>query len=204
MVWYAGGNLTNPNVSGYAFCLNKLSDLGMSVSYSGKSNWLSFWIFNPSLVLFGLSLIPLTIATSHYFEQNSIVNLKLTHFTAGMGIIAGIAFAMVGLTPKNLTWAIVPHCIAQFVGFFAFMMYELCCAKLIFQTHYPNVYAWMNLGVGLMQLAYFLFLLNLIPYSLFVYCTVQKIVVYGQLLSILIQSIGFLNQMKKGGMLLKT
>lgn len=56
MFFYTGGTLNDPHSLGYSFCLNKFSDLGMSISYSGKSNWISFWIFNPSLTLFGASI----------------------------------------------------------------------------------------------------------------------------------------------------
>ncbi|MHA1475851.1 MAG: hypothetical protein ACTSQ5_11780, partial [Promethearchaeota archaeon] len=57
MVFYSGGNINDPNSLRYAFFLNKFSDLGMTVSYNGKSNWISFCLFNSALILLGLSLI---------------------------------------------------------------------------------------------------------------------------------------------------
>ena len=196
MLFYSGGNLNDPNSLRYSFCLNKFSDLGMTFSYSGKSNWISFCLFNSSLVLFGLSLIPLIISVSQHFKCNSIIKLKWIQFLLILGITACICFSFVGLTPKNLTWAIIPHFGFMCTAFMTIMIFEICYSKYIFQTSYPNFYAWLNMATAFIQFVFFLFLFNVIPYSLFFSCASQKIVVYVQMLNFLIQSIGSLNNIE--------
>jgi len=192
MVFYSGGNLNDPNSLRYAFCLNKFSDLGMTVSYNGKSNWISFCLFNSALILLGLSLIPFIIAVSQHFKENSIIKLKLKKILLIIGIAACICFSCVGLTPKNLTWAIIPHFGVMCIAFMALMIFEICYCKCIFKTSYPNFYAWLNMGTVFIQFVFFLCVFNVIPYTLFLSCTSQKVIVYVQMVNLLIQSIGFL------------
>jgi len=196
MVFYSGGNLNDPNSLRYAFCLNKFSDLGMTSSYNGKSNWISFCLFNSSLIFFGLSLIPFIISVSQHFKDNSIIKMKLIKFLLIIGIISCICFSCVGLTPKNLNWAIIPHFGVMCIAFMAIMIFEIYYSKCIFKSSYPNFYAWLNACTAFIQFVYFLFVFNIIPYSLVFSCTSQKIIVYVQMLNILIQIIGFLYHTK--------
>ncbi len=193
MVFYSGGNLNDPNSLRYSFCLNKFSDLGMTFSYNGKSNWISFCLFNSSLILIGLTMIPFIISVSHHFKNNSIIKSKLKQSLLILGIASCICFSCVGLTPKNLTWAIIPHFSVMCIAFMAIMIFEICYSKCIFQTSYPNFYAWVNMVTAFIQFVFFLFVFNLIPYSLIFSCVSQKIIVYVQMVNIFIQIIGFLN-----------
>lgn len=49
--WYAGGSPLDPQVPGYSFSGNYLSDLGRNVAWSGASNQASAVLFNASLGL---------------------------------------------------------------------------------------------------------------------------------------------------------
>lgn len=195
MLVYSGGNLADLTCAGYTFCMNKFSDLGMTVSYSGRSNLASALIFNPSIFFFGLTLIPLGKAIHHHFESQTNISARLNKFTLRLAIVAAVGLAGVGLTPKNLTWAVIPHIFTQSIGFLALMGWEICCSILIFKTQYPNAFAWVNVGATVVQFGYFFFLFNennvtgMLPY-----CLAQKVIVYVQTAATLTASLGFLKQ----------
>ncbi|MCK5342815.1 MAG: hypothetical protein KAR20_05395, partial [Candidatus Heimdallarchaeota archaeon] len=113
-----------------------------------------------------------------------------------LAISAAVGLAGVGLTPKNLAWAVVPHIITQSIGFLALMVWEIYVAKFIFRTHYPNFYAKVLIAAVVVQIVYFGFLFN--PNNATggqIYCLAQKIVVYSQILTVVTQSIGSLKHM---------
>jgi hypothetical membrane protein len=203
MLFYSGGNVSDLFCDGYTFGMNKFSDLGMTVAYSGKAN-MSFWFFNPSIFLFGLSLIPLGMAVSRHFESNINIKAKQNKIALNLIIIAAIGLAGVGLTPKDLAWAVAPHIITQSIGFLALMVWEIYVAKFIFRTHYPNLYAKALIVAVVVQIVYFGFLFN--PNNVTggsIYCLAQKIVVYTQTMNVLIQSIGSLKNMGEKEHILK-
>ena len=199
MLAYSGGNLGDLNCEGYRFALNKFSDLGMRYSYSGKMN-MSFLFFNPSIFFFGLSLIPLAMAVSRYFEGNINIKAKQNKIASNLAIIAAVGLAGVGLTPKDLAWAVVPHIITQSIGFLCLMVWEIYVAKFIFRTHYPNFYAKVLIVAIVVQIVYFGFLFN--PNNVTggpIYCLAQKVVVYTQIMTVVVQSIGSLKNMGEKG-----
>jgi len=170
----------------------------MTISYSGRSNLASAMIFNPSIFFFGLTLIPLAMAVSRYFEGNIIIKAKQNKIALNLAIIAAVGLAGVGLTPKNLAWAVVPHIITQSIGFLALMVWEIYVAKFIIRTHYPNFYAKVLIIAVVVQIVYFGFLFN--PKNVTggpIFCLAQKILVYTQLVAVLVSSIGALKIMRE-------
>ncbi len=57
MITYDGGNAIDNFSYGYSFSLNYLSDLGRDIGYSGKNNQMSFYTFNLSLIIIGISFL---------------------------------------------------------------------------------------------------------------------------------------------------
>ena len=55
MMVYGGGTLHNAESIGYSITHNYFSDLGRYISHSGQLNKISFWLFNGSVILCGLS-----------------------------------------------------------------------------------------------------------------------------------------------------
>ena len=57
MILYPGGTLHNPETNKYIFTENFFSDLGITISHSGKNNFISCILFNVSLIICGITFI---------------------------------------------------------------------------------------------------------------------------------------------------
>ena len=58
MIFYPGGTFSDPNTNGYSFFGNLFSDLGRYIAHSGESNLISCLMYNSSLFIMGVLLIP--------------------------------------------------------------------------------------------------------------------------------------------------
>ena len=101
MLFYAGGNYKNPNVSGYSFWENIISDLGRTVGYSGIPNTVSIILFSISLVLYAILFIPFYLIFSDLF-QNKELKLKVAKIGSILGIIASLSIIGIVFTPIDL------------------------------------------------------------------------------------------------------
>ena len=82
MITYDGGNAIDNFSYGYSFSLNYLSDLGRDIGYSGKNNQISFYTFNLSLIIIGISfLIYFLFKTVVLFEENKY-QIQISFFVA--------------------------------------------------------------------------------------------------------------------------
>lgn len=189
MHYYSGGTLENPQNMGYSFISNKFSDLGMTISYSGVSNKISFLLFNSSLILAGISLIPFILIITRLISANISIEKKKMKQLQILGIIAALNFSFVGLTPKNLPWAIVLHTLFQDVAFVGLFFFQIWIIYLLKKTKLSKILPFIFQIVVLIQGVYLLFLFRIIPATNEIHCIAQKIIVYAQLLSFLIQSL---------------
>ena len=101
MLFYAGGNYKNPNVSGYSFWENIISDLGRTVGYSGQPNTISIILFSIALVLYAILFIPFYLIFSDLF-QNKELKLKVAKIGSILGIIASLSIIGIVFTPIDL------------------------------------------------------------------------------------------------------
>jgi len=101
MITYDGGNAIDNFSYGYSFSLNYLSDLGRDIGYSGKNNQISFYTFNLSLIIIGISFLIyfLFLPSLHNISPASFM---LSRIGGIFGCFASICFAGVGLTPSDL------------------------------------------------------------------------------------------------------
>ena len=90
MIFYTGGSAINPSSSGFSLIENFLSDLGRLVAYSGNPNLISSFLFNASLFLAGLLLIPYFIVYPSIFE-----GLRESRWFSLLGSVIGIFFALI-------------------------------------------------------------------------------------------------------------
>ena len=101
MMTYDGGNAIDNFSLGYSFSLNYLSDLGRNIGYSGSSNIISFYSFNSSLIIIGISFLIYFLFLPSLHNKTSI-SFLLSRIGGVFGCFASICFAGVGLTPADL------------------------------------------------------------------------------------------------------
>jgi hypothetical protein len=113
MLFYAGGTPDNPNIQGYSFWDNTLSNLGMTVAYSGKTNTISMILFSSALILRAVSIIPFYLALRLFFDENK-KEQWLSSIGAIFGIIASISSIGIAFTPVDILEP--PHMFFVYVG----------------------------------------------------------------------------------------
>lgn len=98
MLLYPGGTFVNPTTRGYLFFENFFSDLGMTRSYSGASNFFTLPLFVLAIFCAGSGLI-LFFAhfAAHFTGQRA-----LSGAASACGILAGVCFFGIALTPQDL------------------------------------------------------------------------------------------------------
>ncbi len=189
MMFYPGGTINDHNTIGYSFTQNFFSDLGNSISHSGKSNTISFILFNFSLSLCGITFILL------FFSIRPAFNSTILTFLATLfGVLGGASCIGVAFTPADLLLA--PHI------FFANGIFRgLCIASvfysiLIFKNKsINNKYAYGFIIFGIMVLIYILISElgpnpRLHPGALRLQVVSQKMIALWLFLSIYFYSIG--------------
>ncbi len=194
MFFYPGGTREDSTTSGYSFFQNMFSDLGMTQAYSGISNLVSMWLFSISMGLVGASIIIFVVAFDNTLNTADKKGY-ISRFASFFGIIAGFCFIVVGFTPKDLEWANISHFVFQYVAFLAIILMGILYSISIFKDNALSViYGFVFIACVLVQFVYILILYKIIPVNLIVDVTAQKIVVYAQILTFLIQSYGGLKK----------
>ncbi|MHA1746437.1 MAG: hypothetical protein ACTSWW_10585 [Promethearchaeota archaeon] len=191
MIVFPGGTREDASIQGYSLTYNKFSDLGMWESYAGGSNLASFLLFNISLIIVGLSLLPYVIFSAKYF-----ISQELPKYWVMVGEIAGIisclGFILIGLTPRDLQLDL--HHLGEYAAFLAIFIMSLTYMLFIFKDKdYPNKYTIVYAVCVICQLLYLFVVFNVYVPSLAFDCITQKLIVYIQLVVFLIQSIGILH-----------
>ncbi|MFX1295672.1 MAG: hypothetical protein ACFFD2_12575, partial [Promethearchaeota archaeon] len=77
MFFYAGGHYNNPSAPGYTFWSNFISDLGLTVAYSGTVNIISQTLLWLSAILWGILGISFFLALPSLFKESRKV-IKLS------------------------------------------------------------------------------------------------------------------------------
>jgi len=191
MVVFPGGTREDALIEGYSFPFNKFSDLGMWQTYAGGSNLASFLLFNISLVICGLCLIPYVVFSAKYFISQDFPKF-LVILGAFAGIVASLGFVGVGVTPRDVLYEY--HHMAEISAFLAIFIMSLIYMLLIFKDkNYSNKYTIVYAICVICQFLFLFVVFNVFVPSLAFDCITQKLIVYLQLVVFLIQSIGILH-----------
>ena len=100
MLFYPGGNIHDPSQIGYSISHNFLSDLGGYKSQSGLPNFISFLIFNFSMILF--TLIGISFLFIPKLFKEDIISFIISIIGSVFLFFGILFFAGVGLTPYDL------------------------------------------------------------------------------------------------------
>ena len=100
MLCYSGGTYLDHLIPSYSFTQNFLSDLGRTISFSGKVNFLSAQLSNMSMILAGGVFILFYFHTQKVFinQDNRVPAIIGSIF----GILGGFSLIGVGLSPSDL------------------------------------------------------------------------------------------------------
>jgi len=160
MFFYPGGTRLEPNIRGYSYFSNFISDLGLTRSYSGYPNTISYILFTITMMISGISSILFYIAIIHFFEtKNQKILISLTSL---FGIIIGISIIGAGLTP----WNIYPEAHDRFaeISFVTTVITTLFYVLAV--THnkdYPNHYAYVLIAYMLVAIIFIGIMINVGP-----------------------------------------
>ena len=200
MFFYPGGTITDPNTSGYSLWKNLFSDLGRYITPSGESNLISFVLYNISLFLMGVLLIPYFVVMPQLFKDKEGIKVEGRGLCVAGSIIGiPIAISMIGasLTPADLLYGI--HVSFGFVKFILLIPQVLLYSMAIFQNKiYPKRYAYVFMIFGIMQLIF----VSIMFFSVsqeelsIIFAAGQNIVVYAMTVCYLIEGYGAWKLMK--------
>ena len=135
----------------YSFYGDYLSTLGVSVVDYYYSNVISLSLFAIAVTIVGIGIIIYSLNFPRLFSSKRIS--FFTYPGAFFGIIAGITFAQVGVTPYNLFMNL--HLAVFFINIIAYLlMYIFFAIAIILEKKYPNIYAFFFFAVSLLILVY--------------------------------------------------
>ncbi len=101
MLLYPGTTHLDHTTSGYSFTHNFFSDLGRTVTFTGEPNFLSSICFILSVMVVGFSLTAYFSTSWRYFHDGKL-SQNLSRIGSILGMVSGICFVGVALTPDNL------------------------------------------------------------------------------------------------------
>lgn len=189
MFFYPGGTIEETSLGGYSFFENKFSDLGMITAYNGTANTISMILFSIALVVVGLSFIPFVMATDNILIEKANSKI-LVRVGSVFGVLAGLGFSGVGLTPKDLDWAYISHFLTQYVAFVAALIMGICYSIAILKDnamHKKTAIIYITCAV--LQFVYLFILFKIIPFSNTFKAIAQKLIVYIQIITYLTEAI---------------
>lgn len=101
MIFYGGGHFCDPSNPGYSFSYNYFSDLGTSVSWTGKSNMISMIIFMISICCLGIGMILFFMVLPQNIKKVKLAK-KFSKLGSIQGILSGTCAIGVGFAPGDL------------------------------------------------------------------------------------------------------
>jgi len=141
MLFYAGGTPDNPNNQGYSFYNNTLSNLGMTVAYSGKSNTISMILFSIALIVRSLSLIPFYLALRFFFNEISREKW-FSSIGSIFGIIASLTTIGIVFTPVDILED--PHMLFVYIGYTSTLIMGVCFSIAMYSNKdFPKHYTYL-------------------------------------------------------------
>jgi hypothetical protein len=151
MLVYPGGGVFEPNASRYLFFRNFFSDLGATVTPSGRPNLASHILFAIALGSVGLALI---LASSNW---KVIAARRQRNRSAGWAsqafeIVAGLGFIGIAATPWNLVLDAHNGFVRTAFGFL--LAYDLCLLLIQLRNRWPAACSAANAIYLLLLIAY--------------------------------------------------
>jgi hypothetical protein len=139
MLFYAGGTPDNPNIQGYSFWGNTLSNLGMTVAYSGKINTISMILFIIAIIVRSVSLIPFYLALQLFF--NEVRREKwLSKIGSIFGIVSSISSIVIAFTPVDILEE--PHMFFVYISYSSTLIMGICYSiSMYLNNEFPKQYA---------------------------------------------------------------
>ena len=199
MLIYPGGTRFDPGASGYTFFQNFFSELGFTVTRGGLPNPIAAPLFFIALTMAGLGLVLFFVVSPQFFWRSRLLKM-LSSFGSFFGIVSGLAYVGIALTPANLLPA--PHREFVLLAFRAFLPAVLFyILAIVLHREYPNRFAGVYLIFAGLLAAYIL-LITRGPdidtaQGVLIQATGQKIIVYAAIITILIQSWGAIRLLEK-------
>ena len=188
MIFYTGGTFSDINTLGFLFFRNLFSDLGRTIAHSGVSNLISSMIYNTSLFLMGVLLIPFFIALPYLFREEG---KGLAKASSVLGIVVGVGMVGASVTPADLYYQI--HVSFGYLSFISLLPLTILYIIAILQNKtYNNQYAYIYLVFGIIQVI-FLFIMSFSSSEngvLTIFAAGQSIVVISMIVCFFIQAYG--------------
>ncbi|MBM4430542.1 MAG: DUF998 domain-containing protein, partial [Chloroflexi bacterium] len=194
---YPGGSHTDHSSRGYSFFRNFFSDLGLTVTASGKPNTASAVLFFFALTVAGLGLAAYFLTAPQLFSQpdgkSPRLRRSLSLVVSLFGIVSGLSFAGVAFTPANLFRGV--HIWFVLAAFEALPIAAAFYAVAVWlHPDYPRRYFWTYVVFALLLAGYVWLLFNgparESAEGMVVQATGQKTIVYAAIVCMLIQSYG--------------
>ncbi|MFX1567717.1 MAG: hypothetical protein ACFFCV_05035 [Promethearchaeota archaeon] len=190
MFFYPGGTFSDTNSVGFLFFSNLFSDLGRTIAHSGASNLISSIVYNVSLFLMGVLLIPFFIAIPYLFGETG-EGKGLAKASSALGIIVGAGMIGASLTPADLFYQI--HVSFGYLSFITLLPLTILYFLAILQNKtYHNQYAYVYFVFGIIQVI-FLFIMSFSASEqgiLTIFAAGQSILVIAMTVSFFIQAYG--------------
>lgn len=186
MTRYAGGTWWDPYTPRYHFTDNFLSDLGMTHSFSGRSNLSSLVPFAIALATVGLSLVAFAWCWKGFaFERGRA--RWVGHASALLGTLSGLCFTGVACTPFDL--ALTAHNMLVIAAFGFLMLYVATGTIVMWRNGITGIRIGVNLAYLALVVGYVVMVVEgptwSTPYGHRVQVVDQKIVAYGSMLMVL-------------------
>ncbi len=199
MIIYPGGTKFNHYESRYVFLRNYFSDLGRSTTFLGESNLPTMILFTISLTFVGIALISYFSVIPLVFRENKKAFI-FSLISSINGIICAVFYICIGYLPLDLYPSL--HTNFVYIAFTGSLLTILLGMIAIFlQKDYPNFYAWFYLVFLLILIGYLIILYagpsSSTDFGLSVQVVGQKVIVYTEVISFAIQSIGTINYVRK-------
>ena len=185
-----GGTLHNAESIGYSITHNYFSDLGRYISYSGQLNRISFWLFNGSVILCGLSFC-MFFTSYNAFLQRYKVNKNIVRLATVFGVLGSLSMVGLGVTPVDLY--LEAHELFATWTFRLFFPSTLCYSIALFRSHaFNNSMAYSFLIWSILVIIYVLVSElgppgSSSPEALIFQVVAQKVIVFAFVVSIVSQ-----------------
>ena len=196
MQLYPGGTIHNPHSANYHLTQNFFSDLGRAVAYNGVQNFHSSLIFNLTLLITGITFSIFYFTLPEFF-RHSKANHTLAKIGTLFGLLGGLSFIGVALTPSDLY--LNQHILFANGIFRMALATSLCFGVVIYRSDVmPSKYAFGYVFFALF-LAVYIGISEFGPNAreseaaMIFQVVTQKLIVVVFLLSVVYQTFGFSN-----------
>ena len=192
MYFYPGSNHSDKATLTYSFSHNFLSDLGLTIVYSGNQNFISSTLFVFATTSVCVGLIAYFLVMPSIMSRGKF-SFRLAQVGSLAGILCGLAFMGVGFTPHN--YYPDAHMFVVKLGFQLFLIVMLVHSLAIMNNTVglSKRLVWIYI-IFMVILCYYIYLLNWGPSikegnNLVIHVIWQKITVLGLSTTVFIQSL---------------